>query len=50
VRLNFRIEANNIFNHPNFAGIATTVDATGFGRVTSVGGMRRLSVTMRLMF
>lgn len=50
VRLNFRIEANNIFNHPNFNGIATTVDSTGFGRVTSVGGMRTVSATLRLMF
>jgi len=50
VRLNFRVEANNIFNHPNFNGIATTVDATGFGRVTSVGNMRTLSATLRLMF
>ena len=50
IRLNFRIQANNIFNHPNFTGIATTVDATGFGRVTSVGGMRTLGVTMRLTF
>lgn len=50
IRLNFRIEANNIFNHPNYSGIATTVDAINYGRVTSVGGMRTLSMTMRLMF
>lgn len=50
VRLNFRIEANNIFNHPNYTGIATTVDAANYGRVTSVGNMRSLSMTMRLMF
>lgn len=50
IRMNFRIEANNIFNHPNYSGIATTVDAINYGRVTSVGGMRTLSMTMRLMF
>ncbi|HEV2352073.1 MAG TPA: TonB-dependent receptor [Terriglobia bacterium] len=50
VRLNFRLEANNIFNHPNYTGIATTVDAINYGRVTSVGNMRTLSMTMRLMF
>ena len=50
IRLNFRIEANNIFNHPNYTGIATTVDAINYGRVTSVGNMRTLSMTMRLMF
>src|SRR5579862_3432659 len=50
IRLNFRIEANNIFNHPNYSGIATTVDAINYGRVTSVGGMRTLSMTMRLTF
>ncbi len=50
IRLNFRVEANNIFNHPNYTGLATTVDAINFGRVTSVGNMRTLSMTMRLMF
>lgn len=50
IRLNFRVEANNIFNHPNYTGLATTVDAINFGRVTSVGNMRTLSLTMRLMF
>jgi hypothetical protein len=50
IRLNFRLEANNIFNHPNYSGIATTVDSINYGRVTSVGGMRTLSMTMRLMF
>jgi len=50
LRLDFRFEANNVFNHPNYAGVAATVDATNYGRVTSVGGMRTLDFTMRLRF
>lgn len=50
LRLDFRFEANNIFNHPNYAGVAAIVDATNYGRVTSVGGMRTLDFAMRLRF
>jgi hypothetical protein len=50
LRLDFRIEANNVFNHPNYAGVSATVDATNYGRVTSVGGMRTLDFSMRLRF
>lgn len=46
----FRIEANNVFNTPNFSGLATTIDASNFGRVTSVQAMRSLTLTMRLRF
>jgi len=49
-RLTFRVEANNIFNTPNYSGLSTVVNATDFGRVTSVGGMRTLDVTIRLQF
>ncbi len=46
----FRIEANNIFNTPNFGGLATVVNAVDFGRVTSVQPMRTLTMTMRFSF
>ena len=46
----FRIEANNVFNTPNFSGLATVVNATDFGRVTSVNAMRSISLDMRLRF
>src|SRR5579863_3235791 len=34
-RLDFRISANNVFNSPNYSGLATVVNAATFGRVTS---------------
>jgi hypothetical protein len=50
VRADFRIEANNIFNTPNFSGLATVVNALDFGRVTSVRDMRSLQFSFRLRF
>ncbi len=46
----FRITADNIFNTPKFSGLATTVNGEGFGRVTSVGAMRRVIFSLRLRF
>ncbi|HEV2494902.1 MAG TPA: TonB-dependent receptor [Terriglobia bacterium] len=50
VRLDFRIEANNIFNTPNFGSLATVINATNFGRVLSVRGMRTVDASLRLRF
>jgi len=50
IHTDFRIEAENIFNTPNFAGLATVVNAQDFGRVTSVKAMRVLSFTIRVRF
>ncbi len=50
IRADFRVEANNIFNTPSYSGLATVVNATDFGRVTSVQGMRTLDFTLRLRF
>jgi Carboxypeptidase regulatory-like domain len=46
----FRIEANNIFNTPNFMTLATVVNATSFGRVTSVNTMRTIAFSLRFRF
>ena len=46
----FRITSDNIFNTPKFAGLATTVNGQGFGRVTSVGAMRSVILSLRLRF
>ena len=46
----FRIASDNIFNTPKFAGLATTVNGQGFGRVTSVGAMRSVIFSLRLRF
>jgi hypothetical protein len=50
IRADFRVEARNIFNTPNFGGLATVVNAQDFGRITSVGSMRSLNFTLRLRF
>ena len=50
LRLDFRVEANNLFNTPNFSGLATVINAADFGRVTSVRDMRTLDFVIRLRF
>ena len=50
LRARFSIDANNIFNHPNYSGIATTVNAENFGWVTGVGGMRAVTLSLRFNF
>jgi Carboxypeptidase regulatory-like domain len=45
-----RLSANNVFNTPQYTGLATVVNATDFGRVTSVAAMRTLTLTLRLRF
>jgi hypothetical protein len=48
--LDLRFSANNIFNHVNYSGINTAVNSLTFGEVTSVGGMRRVTVQARFRF
>jgi carboxypeptidase family protein len=50
IRGTFEVNANNIFNTPNFNGLATVVNAQDFGRITSVKNMRTLAVALRLRF
>jgi len=50
VRGDFRISANDLLNTPNWGGLATVVNAQGFGRVTSVRGMRTLTFSLRVRF
>ena len=49
-RVQFRAESYNLFNHPNFAGIGTTVGTSNFGSVTAAGPGRILSFGLKLMF
>ena len=49
-RLELRLESSNTLNTVNIARIATTVNATDYGRPTSAGGMRTTSITMRFRF
>jgi hypothetical protein len=48
--LEFRAQATNIFNIPNYSSIDTTVNSPTFGRVTGVGAMRRFTMTARVRF
>jgi hypothetical protein len=48
--LELRAQATNIFNIPNYASIDTSVTSPTFGRVTSVGAMRQITVTARFRF
>jgi hypothetical protein len=50
VRASLRLEATNIFNTPTYIGLATTVNASDFGRITSVGEMRSLRLSVRVRF
>jgi hypothetical protein len=50
IRGHFSINANNIFNHPNYSGVATKINAQNFGWVTSVGAMRSISLALRFNF
>jgi trimeric autotransporter adhesin len=48
--LEFRAQAANIFNIPNYSSIDTTVNSPTFGRVTAVGAMRQFTMTARFRF
>jgi hypothetical protein len=48
--LEFRVTANNVFNHANFSGIDTNLNSPSFGQVTSVKTMRQLTFLSRFRF
>jgi len=48
--LEFRAQATNIFNMPNYASIDTVVNSPTFGRVTAVGAMRQITISARFRF
>ncbi|MGB0008019.1 MAG: hypothetical protein WBP97_13070, partial [Candidatus Sulfotelmatobacter sp.] len=48
--LEFRAQATNIFNIPNYSSIDTSVTSPTFGRVTGVGAMRAFTMTARFRF
>jgi len=50
LQLDIRVEASNLFNTPSFSNLATVVNASDYGRVTGVKGMRTLSLTLGLRF
>jgi hypothetical protein len=48
--LELRLSANNVFNHPNFTSIDTTLGSPTFGQVIAAGAMRRAQITTRYRF
>lgn len=48
--LEFRAQATNIFNIPNYSSIDSTFNSPTFGRVTGVGAMRQITLTARFRF
>jgi len=49
-RLEFRTQASNVLNMPNFSGLGTVVDASNFGQLTSAKSMRQFDFTLRFNF
>jgi hypothetical protein len=51
MRGEFRAEAFNIFNHPQFQGPDVTVGASDYGMITStVNNPRQLQLALKLYF
>ncbi len=48
--LEFRAQATNIFNTPQFTAVDTNVNSPSFGQVISVGAMRRFLMQARFRF
>jgi hypothetical protein len=48
--LEFRAQATNVFNMPQYTSIDTVLNSPTFGRVTAVGGMRQFTMTARFRF
>jgi len=48
--LEFRAQATNVLNKPNYSTIDTVVNSPTFGRVTAVGAMRQITMTVRFRF
>jgi hypothetical protein len=48
--LEFRAQATNVFNKPNYSSIDTSITSPTFGRVTGVGAMRQITMTARFRF
>jgi hypothetical protein len=50
-RLQFRLEAFNVFNHTNFADVpGRTAFTSTFGRYTAAENLRQIQLAMKLLF
>jgi hypothetical protein len=50
LRARFSIDTSNTFNHPNYSGVSTIMNAQNFGWVTSVASMRTVTLSLRFNF
>lgn len=50
VKMQFRAEMFNAFNHTNFSGVGTTYASTTYGRITSALAAREIQMGLRLSF
>ncbi|MEQ1949391.1 MAG: TonB-dependent receptor [Bryobacteraceae bacterium] len=50
IRMQVRLEANNVTNHANFTGFGTVVNSINYGVPTSASGMRTMMLTLRFNF
>jgi hypothetical protein len=48
--LDIRLAANNVLNHVNISSWGTVVNAANYGLPASAGGMRTLSLSLRVRF
>jgi trimeric autotransporter adhesin len=48
--LGFRLQVTNLFNHANYTSIDTVVNSPSYGRVVSVGSMRRIQFNTQFRF
>ena len=49
-RIEFRIEANNLFNHVNYTNFYTVVNAINYGYPSAASSMRTIQAVVRLRF
>ncbi len=49
-RIDLSWQVSNAFNHPNWGGLGTIINAQNFGRVTSVRTMRQMTLNLRISF